>query len=146
MNLIWLCHTHNLAFDAHKFCLKTDLQNRVFFHAFDHSFGGLVNQANARLIDPDEGVYDMNYVSRRAIGMRILQSQEWSGRYINHDNVDSWKAIVALSSAASLAGRSNDEAQESVVSIERSSQDLEGFNGEDETSAITASYTYCRAR
>lgn len=139
MNLIWLCHTHNLQFDAHKFCLKIDLQNRVLFHAFDDSFGGLVDQANARLIDPDEDYYDMAYVSRRAIGMRILQSQERSGRYINHDNVDSWKAIVALSGAASLAGRSNDEDEESVVSTGRSSQDLEGFNGEDGTAAITAS-------
>ena len=135
MNLIWLCHTHKLQFDAHKFCLKIDLQNRVLFHAFDGSFGGLVDQANARLIDPDEGYYDMAYVPRRAIGMRILQSQEQSGRYIIHDNLDSWKAIVALSSAASLA----DKDEESVVCMGCSSQDLEGFNGEDETAAIAAS-------
>ena len=74
----------------------------------------------------------MAYVSRRAIGMRILQSQERSGRYINHhDNVDSWKAVVTLSSAASLAGRSNDKDkdEEFVVRVSAgcSSQDLEGF-------------------
>ena len=131
MNLIWLCHTHNLQFDAHMFCLKIDLQNRALFHAFDNSFDGLVDHANIRLLDPNDDYYDMAYVSRRAIGMRILQSQERSGRYVDHDNLDSWKAIVALSSAASVASRSNDETEtgESVVSTGRSSQDLDGFDG-----------------
>ena len=139
MNLIWLCHTHNLQFDAHKFCLKVDMSNRVLFHAFDLSFGDLVDQANTRLLDPAQDSYDMSYVSRRAIGMRILQSQERSGRYLNHDNVDSWKAVVALSSAASLSGRSEGEEAESGDSTERSSQDLHGFNGEEGSTAISAS-------
>lgn len=34
MNLIWLCHTHNLSFDRHDFCLITDLNGSVLFHAF----------------------------------------------------------------------------------------------------------------
>lgn len=122
MNLMWLCHTHKLQFDAHKFCLKIDLQNRALFHAFDNSFDGLVDQANIRLLDPNDDYYDLAYVSRRTIGMRILQSQERSGRYIDHDNLDSWKATVALSSAASVAARSNDETEESVVSTGHSSQ------------------------
>eukprot|EP00977_Amphora_coffeiformis_P008975 scaffold2033_cov164-Amphora_coffeaeformis.AAC.14 len=65
MNLIWLCHTHDLQFGSHMFCLKIDLQNRALFHAFDNSFDGLVDQANARLLDPNDGSYDMAYVSRR---------------------------------------------------------------------------------
>ena len=121
-----------LQFDARaSFASKLICAIAVFFHAFDEAFGDLVDQANARLVDPGEGYYDMAYASRRAIDMRILQSRERSGRYIDHDNnVDSWKAIVALSSAASLAGRSNDETENSVVSTGRSSQDLEGFQGE----------------
>ena len=135
MNLIWLCHTHSLQFDAHNFCLKIDLHNRALFHAFDNSFDVLVEQANARLLDCNDAYYDMSYVSRRAIGMRILQSQERGGRFIDHDNPDSRKAIVSLSSAASVAARYTDETEGSNVSTGHSSQDLDGFDEPPDDSA-----------
>lgn len=101
MNLIWLCHQHNIDFDHHAFCLKVDMRNRVLFHAFDDDFKSLVASANSRLLDPSQAYFDLDYVSRRAVGMRVLQSQNRANRYVDHSNPNSWEAIVDLSIAAS---------------------------------------------
>ena len=102
MNLIWLCHTHNLAFDSHKFGLALlGLDNFVGFCSYEMDYDTLVNTANERLRDENEPFYDMSYVSRRAVGMRLFKAQQ-SGHYLNHDNTDAWETIVRLSAAASM--------------------------------------------
>ena len=58
--------------------------------------------ANARLADPAQPFFDMSYVSRRAIGMRLCKAQSAGYYFADHNNTDSWKAVVALSAAASL--------------------------------------------
>ena len=104
MNLVWLCHQHSISFDHHAFCLKVDMSNRVLFHAFDDDFKGLVASANSSLLDPSQSYLDLNYVSRRAVGMRVLQSQYRANKYVDHSNPKSWEAIVDLSIAASEKG------------------------------------------
>jgi hypothetical protein len=112
MNLIWLCHTHNLAFDRHEFGLSLGgLDNRVVFHSSLESYAQLVADANARLADPSQPFFDMSYVSRRAIGMRLCKAQS-AGYFANHNNTDSWKAVVALSAAASLKHGSDSDDEE----------------------------------
>jgi HNH endonuclease len=102
MNLIWLCHAHNVAFDKYKFGLSLGgLDNRVVFFSYNTEYTELVEKANARLADPGQPYYDMNYVSRRAIGMRICKAQA-AGCFIDHSNTTSWETVVALSAAASL--------------------------------------------
>jgi len=111
MNLIWLCHTHNEAFDCHKFSLTLGgLDNSVRFVSFDQSFDDLVEQANQRLSDASQPFYDMSYVSRRAIGMRLFQAQK-KGHFINHNDHRAWETVVRLSVAASakLEDSDNDE-------------------------------------
>lgn len=77
MNLVWLCHTHNIDFEHHMFGLTLGgLDNSVRFISFDESYRELVDQANNRLSDKVETYYDMSYVSRRAIGMRLFQAQK----------------------------------------------------------------------
>ena len=112
MNLIWLCHQHNVNFDHHAFCLKVDMSNRVLFHAFDEDFAGLVASANTRLLDPAQAYFDLNYVSRRAVGMRVLQSQNRANKYVDHSNPKSWEAIVDLSIAASEKGNDSDDSSD----------------------------------
>ena len=109
MNLIWLCHTHNLAFDRHEFGLSLGgLDSRVVFYSCLEEYAQLVADANARLADPLQPFFDMSYVSRRAIGMRLCKAQS-AGYFADHNNTDSWKAVVALSAAASLKHDSDDE-------------------------------------
>lgn len=101
MNLVWFCHTHNLAFDGHEFCLKTDMNGNVFFHAFDPGIENLVKQANERLLDQRQTYYSLDYISRRAVAMRIMQAQLRRNRYLDHKNPSSWQAVVDISLAAS---------------------------------------------
>lgn len=102
MNLIWLCHTHNLAFDRHEFGLALGgLDNSVIFFSYRDDFTQLVADANVRLADQAQPYFDMSYVSRRAIGMRICKAQA-AGHFIDHSNPDMWEAVVGLSAAASL--------------------------------------------
>ena len=113
MNLIWLCHAHNLAFDRHEFGLSLGgLDNSVVFFSCLDEYAQLVADANARLADPAQPFYDMSYVSRRAIGMRICKAQR-AGHFNQHSNPDAWETVVALSAAASLKHEkdSDDEAE-----------------------------------
>ena len=108
MNLIWLCHKHNLAFDSHSFGLTLmGLDNSVGFCSYDSEYDHLVIVANKRLQDANEPFYDMNYVSRRAVGMRLFKAQE-SGHYLNHENTGAWETIVRLSAAASVDQSASD--------------------------------------
>ena len=102
MNLIWLCHEHNLAFDSHHFglCL-TGLDNAVGFCSYSHEHDALVNSANSRLMDANEPYFDMNYVSRRAVGMRLFKAQE-AGHFLNYADTSAWETVVRLSAAASV--------------------------------------------
>jgi hypothetical protein len=109
MNLIWLCHTHNLAFDRHEFGLTLGgLDNSVVFFSCLDKYTQLVADANTRLADSAQPFYDMSYVSRRAIGMRICKAQN-AGYFNDHINPDSWEAVVALSAAASLKHENESE-------------------------------------
>lgn len=101
MNLIYLCHQHHVAFDHHAFCLKVNMSNQVLFHAFDDRLDSLVASANSRLLDPTQTYFNLDYISRRAVGMRVLQSQSRANRYVDHSNPQSWEATVDLSIAAS---------------------------------------------
>ena len=102
MNLIWLCHTHNLAFDRNEFGLSLGgLDNRVVFYSCLDDYTELVAAANAQLANPAQPFFDMSYVSRRAIRMRLCKAQS-AGYFADHQNPDAWKAVVALSAAASL--------------------------------------------
>ena len=108
MNLIWLCHKHNLAFDSHSFGLTLmGLDGSVGFCSYDSEYDNLVRNANQRLQDANEPFYDMNYVSRRAVGMRLFKAQE-SGHYLNHEDTGAWEAIVRLSAAASVNPNESD--------------------------------------
>eukprot|EP00934_Nitzschia_sp_Nitz4_P001653 Nitzschia sp. Nitz4//scaffold44_size153857//7105//7803//NITZ4_002695-RA/size153857-processed-gene-0.141-mRNA-1//-1//CDS//3329552079//1653//frame0 len=101
MNLIWLCHTHSLAFDRYDFGLSLGgLDNSVVFFSCLDEYAQLVANANARLADPAQSFYDMTYVSRRAVGMRLCKAQR-AGYFAHHSNPDAWEAVVALSAAAS---------------------------------------------
>eukprot|EP00339_Tiarina_fusa_P026794 CAMPEP_0117032336 /NCGR_PEP_ID=MMETSP0472-20121206/23187_1 /TAXON_ID=693140 ORGANISM="Tiarina fusus, Strain LIS" /NCGR_SAMPLE_ID=MMETSP0472 /ASSEMBLY_ACC=CAM_ASM_000603 /LENGTH=336 /DNA_ID=CAMNT_0004740945 /DNA_START=65 /DNA_END=1075 /DNA_ORIENTATION=- len=112
MNLIWLCHTHNLAFDRHEFGLSLGgLDNSVVFFSCLKEYAQLVADANARLADPAQPFYDMSYVSRRAIGMRICKAQI-AGYFIDHGNPNAWEAVVALSAAASLKPKDDSDDEE----------------------------------
>ena len=113
MNLIWLCHTHNLSFDRHDFCLKIDLNGNVLFHAFGPGLENLVEKANARLLDRRQTYYSLDYISKRAVGMRIMQAQLRRNRYLDHKNPSSWQAVVDISLATSEKG-ADDEADDDV--------------------------------
>jgi hypothetical protein len=107
MNLIWLCRTHNRDFDSHCFGLTlTGLDNAVGFCSYVPKYEALVATANSRLADPNAPFFDLSYVSRRAVGMRIFKAQE-SGHYLNHDNTSAWETIVQMSAAASVDRESN---------------------------------------
>ena len=102
MNLIWLCHAHDLAFDSHCFGLTlTGLDSSVGFCSYKRDYDELVSSANQRLQDANEPFYDMSYVSRRAIGMRLFKAQE-AGHYLNHEDTGAWETVVRLSAAASV--------------------------------------------
>lgn len=45
--------------------------------------------------------YDMSYVSRRAVGMRLYKAQQ-TGHYFDHNDPDAWQTVVRLSNAASI--------------------------------------------
>ena len=93
MNLIWFCHAHNLAFDGHEFGNSLGgLDNSVVFFSCLKEYDQLVADANARLADPAQPFYDMSYVSRRAIGMRICKAQI-AGYFIDHGNPNAWEAV-----------------------------------------------------
>lgn len=114
MNLIWLCHSHNLAFDSHCFGLALmALDNSVGFCSYDRDYDDLVKAANQRLQDETQTFYDMSYVSRRAVGMRLFKAQE-CGHYLNHKNPGAWEAIVRLSAAASVDQKSRDSEEDST--------------------------------
>jgi len=100
MNLIWFCHTHNLAFNRHEFCLTTDMNGNVLFHAFDSGF----EKANERLLDVRQTYYSLDYISKRAVGMRIMQAQLRRSRCLDPKNPSSWQAVVDISLAASEKG------------------------------------------
>ena len=109
MNLIWLCHTHSIDFDRHMFGLTLGgLDNSVRFISFDESYRELVDQANKRLSDTAEPYYDMSYVSRRAIGMRLFQAQK-RGHFANHDDPHAWETVVRLSATASANADDSDD-------------------------------------
>ncbi|KAL3893344.1 MAG: hypothetical protein SGARI_008227 [Bacillariaceae sp.] len=55
--------------------------------------------------------YDMSYVSRRAIGMRLCKAQN-AGYFIDHSNPNAWEAVVALSAAASLKPKDESDGEE----------------------------------
>jgi hypothetical protein len=108
MNLIWLCHTHNLAFDSHQFGITlTGLDNSVGFCSYSREYDDLVAAANSRLVDATDRFFDLSYVSKRAVGMRLFKAQE-SGHYLNHDNTSAWETVVRLSAAASVDRESSD--------------------------------------
>ena len=111
MNLILLCHNHNLAFDQYKFCLKVDLRHVALFHSFgvDDEISDLVEKANERLCDETQPYFDLGYVSRRAIGMRILQAQLKQNRYLDPNNDRSWEPIVNMSRAVSAKSDDDDD-------------------------------------
>jgi len=67
-----------------------------------------VADANTRLADSAQPFYDMSYVSRRAIGMRICKAQN-AGYFTDPSNPDTWEAVVALSAAASLKHENESE-------------------------------------
>ena len=107
MNLIWLCHTHKLAFASYKFglCLG-GLDNSIRFCSYSDEFTNLVDSANERLQDTSQPFFDMSYVSRRAVGMRIYKAQK-NGYFLNHSDTDAWQAVVQLSNAASMYGNND---------------------------------------
>ena len=109
MNLIWLCRAHNLAFDSHQFglCLG-GLDNSIRFCSFSDEYNDLVQTANARLLDTSQSFYDLSYVSRRAVGMRLYKAQQ-TGHYFNHNDPDAWQTVVRLSNAASILNEGEDE-------------------------------------
>ena len=113
MNLIWLCHTHNLAFGRHEFGLTlSGLDNSVVFYSFLEGYAQLVADANTRLADPMQPFFDMSYVSRRAIGMRLCKAQS-ANYFADHNNTNSLEAVVALCAAASLKhGSDSDDEDE----------------------------------
>ena len=104
-----MCYPHNVAFDQHKFGLTlVDLQHSVRFISYDRmSYDGLVDAANDRLSDTDQPFYDMSYVSKRAIGLRMREAER-SGRGVVTAIYQSWEAVVGLSESASVG--SEDEA------------------------------------
>ena len=102
MNLIWLCHRHDVAFDQHKFGLTlVDLQHSVRFISYDRTFDSLVYAANARLSDTDQPFYDMTYVSKRAIGLRMREAER-KGHAVESALGRTWEAVVGLSETASV--------------------------------------------
>lgn len=112
VNLIWLCHTHNLEFDQHKFGLSLGgLDNSVVFFSCLDEYTKPVIDANARLADSMQPYYAMSYVSRRVIGMRLCSAQK-AGYFIDHNNPDGWEAVTALSAAASLKTENNSDEKE----------------------------------
>ena len=112
MNLIWLCHKHNVAFDAHCFGLTlAGLDNSVCFCSYVDEYADLVNSANQRLLDNTQPFFDLSYVSRRAIGLRLFKAQA-AGHFLNHSDIHAWETVVRLSAAASVdpnADQSEDE-------------------------------------
>ena len=102
MNLIWLCRAHKLAFDSHQFglCLG-GLDNSIRFCSFSDEYNDLVQSANDRLLDTSQSFYDMSYVSRRAVGMRLYKAQQ-TGHCFNHNDPDAWQTMIRLSNAASI--------------------------------------------
>jgi hypothetical protein len=109
MNLIWLCHTHNLAFNRHDFGLSLGgLDSSVVFYSCLEEYAQLVASANTRLADPTQPFFDMSYVSRRAIGMRLCKAQS-AGYFVGHDNPDALEAVVGLCAAASLKHESDSD-------------------------------------
>ena len=115
MNLIWLCHHHNLQFDSHRFGLTlVDLEHTVRFISYDRTFDELVQSANARLGDPNQPFYDMSYLSRRAIGMRMREAKK-AGHIVDGN----WEAVVGLSEAASV---SHDGGDGSIIEEELDSR------------------------
>ncbi|KAL3903407.1 MAG: hypothetical protein SGARI_005396 [Bacillariaceae sp.] len=77
----------------------------------------LVDAANERLLDDKQTYFELEYASRRAVGRRILQSQNRANKYLDHKNPDSWEAIVDLSIAASIRGDDADSEQEKRSTI-----------------------------
>ena len=115
MNLIWLCHHHNVQFDSHRFGLTlVDLEHTVRFISYDRTFDELVQSANARLSDPNQPFYDMSYLSRRAIGMRMREAKK-AGHIVDRN----WEAVVGLSEAASV---SHDDGDGSTIEEELDSR------------------------
>lgn len=112
MNLIWLCRSHNLAFDRHEFGLSLGgLDGRVVFFSYLSyldEYGPLVTDANARLADAAQPFYDMSYVSRRAIVMRLCKAQS-AGYFVDNGNPQAREAVVALCAAASLKHENDSE-------------------------------------
>lgn len=84
------------------------LDNSVGFCSYDQEYNALVNGANERLQDKNQHFFDMGYVSRRAVGMRMLKAQE-AGHFLNHNNTTEWETIVRLSAAASTNGEEDEE-------------------------------------
>jgi HNH endonuclease len=114
MNLIWLCHTHHLAFDRHEFGLTLN-NSVVLFSSYQDEYNLLVIEANQRLVDPAQPLYDMSYVSRRAVGMRICKAQWQNTDYFNfddQDNLDAWAVVIDLSYAASLKPEEDDDSDD----------------------------------
>jgi hypothetical protein len=81
-----------------------DLAHTVHFISYDRTFDEIVNTANTRMDDPNQPFYDMSYVSRRAIGMRMREAKK--AGHIVHGN---WEAVVGLSESASVAHDDGDD-------------------------------------
>lgn len=118
MNLIWLCHPHNVAFDQHKFGLTlVDLQHSVRFISYDRVFDGLVDAANARLSDTDQPFYDMSYVSKRAIGLRMREAER-KGHVVGTALGQTWEAVVGLSETASVGSEDDGGTNSSATKMD----------------------------
>ena len=118
MNLIWLCHKHNVSFDQHKFGLTlADLQHSVRFVSYDRMFDSLVNTANARLSDPGQPFYDMSYVSKRAIGLRMREAER-KGHVVVTALGSTWQAVVGLSETASIGSEDDGGTNSSAKQID----------------------------
>ena len=92
-----------IQFDQHKFGLTLiDLKHSVHFVSYDRMYDNIVNSANTRLADTNQPFYDMSYVSKRAIGMRLrLREAERKGHVIQ-TALGTWEAVVGLSETASV--------------------------------------------
>ena len=89
------------------------LDNSVGFCSYDRDYDDLVKAANQRLQDETQTFYNMSYVSRRAVGMRLFKAQE-SGHCLDDENPGAWEAIVRLSAAASVDQKSSDSEEGST--------------------------------
>eukprot|EP00977_Amphora_coffeiformis_P017179 scaffold5506_cov159-Amphora_coffeaeformis.AAC.6 len=88
--------------NQHKFGLTlVDLHHSVRFVSYDRMYDEIVDSANTWLSDIKQSFYDMSYVSKRAIGLRLREAER-KGQVVQTALDPTWEAVVGLSEAASV--------------------------------------------